>query len=199
MCSKIIFVALGPPWGIIDLVGIPTPGVPRAEDFEVTDEKTETTEKAAPIQYGESRALATPVKKDPPAGRMTGGGGGRPATDIIEAAKILLADRDAWYLVAESVPNAGRFYDGFRGQGAEVRVAATGNTIKLKDGNGVEHDVKTYNVWARIPAGPIVPWKKGGKTSSATPEAAPAESRPPVQSADRRPSNVRPLPTGTRR
>jgi len=165
----------------------------------MTDEKTE---KATPLRY-ESQALAKPIKASPPAGRATGGGGGRPAVDIEAAAKVLLEDRGEWYQVCDGVANPGRFYDGFRAQGAEVRVAATGKTTTVQDADGNDKDVKTYNVWAMIPPGPVVPHKKGkGKAgasapASATPPAAEKQNRPPTQSGG--PSNVRQLPTGSRR
>jgi hypothetical protein len=149
----------------------------------MTDE-TKTATKAAPVQY-ESTALATPVKADPPAGRMSGGGGGRPAEDVIKAAQVLLANRDEWYLVAEKVANPGRFYDGFRGQGARVRVSKTGDTVTAKDAQGQQKELPTYNVYAMIPAGEVVPWKKGKSAEE-------SGGRTPVQSAPT--SNVAQLP-----
>ena len=147
----------------------------------MTDETK--SEKAAPVRY-ESTALATPVKATPPVGRASGGGGGKPAEDIMRAAEVLLANRDEWYQVAAKVANPGRFYDGFRGQGAQVRVAKTGETTKVTDAKGVEKDVPTYDVFAMIPAGEVKPWKKG-KT------AEESGGRTPVVS---QPSNVTPLP-----
>lgn len=164
----------------------------------MTDEtKIEKTEKAAPARY-ESAALAQPVKQAPPVGRASGGGGGRQAEDVKAAVKTLLGDRDEWYLVAHEVPNAGRFYDAFRGEGAEVRVArVAGKTVKVRTTDDKERQVPVYDVYARIKAGPIVPWKKGAKQQAQDQarEAAGGVSRPPITSppaqATQRPTVVK--------
>lgn len=156
-------------------------------DHVLAGERAKAEGKAPPLQYPESRALAKPKKAAPPAGGGGGGGGGRPDPSIEEAVKTLLADRDEWYLVVEGVPNAGKFYDGFRAQGAEVRVAKTGQTVELTDAAGNRKSVMTYNVWARIPRGEVRPVRKGkGKTNSAGETThPPTQSRPPAGTVHR--------------
>ena len=146
-------------------------------DHQLAAEKA----KAASLNYPESRALSVPRKSAPPATRGGGGGGGRPDPSIETAAAHLLAHRDEWFLVVEGVPNAGKFYDGFRAQGAQVRVAATGKLVRLKDATGAEKDVKTYDVYARIPAGEVKPVRKGKGKGDGETTHPPKQSGPPRQ------------------
>lgn len=153
----------------------------------MTDE-AKVRDRAAPVRY-ESTALTTPVKATPPVGRAVGGGGGKPAEDILKASQVLLNNRDEWYQVAQGVANPGRFYDGFRGQGAQVRVAKTGNTTTVTDAQGREKNVPTYDVYAMIPAGEVKPWKKG-KSAEESGGRTPVQSQPTPS-----PTNIAQLPT----
>lgn len=125
--------------------------------------------KAAPsLIYGDHTTLAKPKAVDHLPTPVRGGGdhGGGGAPDIVNAFKEIEPFRGKWFQVAETIPNPGRFYDGFRARGAQVKVNRVGVT-KAHTRDGKEVEVPTFDVYAMVPEGPIKPWKKGTKKAEA--------------------------------
>lgn len=93
--------------------------------------------------------------------RSTGAGGGNgPAEDIVAIVKVLLENRDKVALVAPQVHNPNRFYEALRGEGAQVSSRRNGEKTVL----GVVR--ATYDVYAWIPTGEVVPHHKPSMTKA---------------------------------
>lgn len=107
-----------------------------------------------------------PVAQLPTPVRSGGGGGGQGSADIREAFQAIEPERGQWFLVAEKVANPGRFYDGFRGLGAQVKVNKNGKTTAT-DKDGKEVEVDGFDVYAMVPEGDLKPWKKGSAKQKA--------------------------------
>lgn len=122
--------------------------------------------KAAPaLNYGGATAIEAPRKVAAPPGPVRGFGGVGGAADIKAAFDKILPHRGDWFLVAENVPNPGRFYDGFRALGAMVKNTQTGKMVKVHDKDGKEVEVKGFDIFAMVPPGELKPVKKSKASS----------------------------------